>query len=276
MTVPTDSLTTVSTDSFTDVTYKVEDGLAWITINRPERYNAFRARTVDELILCFKKAWVSDEVGVICLTGAGDKAFCAGGDQKQRMETGDYGPSMTGLFEIEALHRVIRDVPKPVIAAVNGVAIGGGHVLHVIADLTIAADTATFGQNGPRVGSFDAGLGTAYLARVIGEKRAREMWFMLRRLTAQEALEWGLVNKVVPAAELYDEVRRWAAVMNSYSPTALKVLKQSFNADTEQFISVGNMAYTTLKLFGETEEAREGIAAFNEKRQPDFSRFRGN
>jgi 2-ketocyclohexanecarboxyl-CoA hydrolase len=263
-------------DAFTDVTYEVEDGLAWITINRPERYNAFRARTVDELVLSFKRAWASDEVGTICLTGAGEKAFCSGGDQKQRMETGDYGPSVSGLFEVEALHRVIRDVPKPVIAAVNGIAIGGGHVLHVLADLTIAADTATFGQNGPRVGSFDAGLGSGYLARVVGEKRAREIWFMLRRLSAQEAMDWGLVNKVVPAASLKDEVRAWAKTMNSYSPTALKVLKQSFNSDTEHFISIGNMAYTTLKLFGETDESKEGITAFNEKRNPDFSAYRGN
>jgi len=263
-------------DEFTDVIYEVENGLAWIIINRPDRYNAFRARTIDELVLAFKRAWADNSVGTICLTGAGDKAYCAGGDQKQRMETGDYGPSISGLFEIEALHRVIRDVPKPVIAAVNGIAIGGGHVLHVLADLTIAADTATFGQNGPRVGSFDAGLGTGYLARVVGEKRARELWFMLRRLTAQEALEWGLVNKVVPAAELKDEVRKWAATMNTYSPTALKVLKQSFNTDTEHFVSLGNLAVTTLKLFGETAEAQEGITAFNEKRPPDFSQYRSD
>jgi 2-ketocyclohexanecarboxyl-CoA hydrolase len=263
-------------DSFTDIKYEVENGLAWITINRPERYNAFRAQTVDELVMAFKLAWGSDEVGAVCLTGAGEKAFCSGGDQKQRMETGDYGPSQSGLFEVEALHRVIRDVPKPVIAAVNGIAIGGGHVLHVLADLTIAADTATFGQNGPRVGSFDAGLGSGYLARVVGEKRAREIWFMLRRLSAQEALEWGLVNKVVPADKLHDEVRAWADQMLQYSPTALKVLKQSFNTDTEHMISIGNMAYTTLKMFGETEESQEGIKAFNEKRQPDFSAYRGN
>ncbi|HXO11658.1 MAG TPA: enoyl-CoA hydratase-related protein, partial [Mycobacterium sp.] len=160
---------------FTDISYEVDSGLAWITINRPERYNAFRARTLDELIRAFKMAWGSSEVGVICLTGAGEKAFCTGGDQKQRAETGDYGPSETGLFEVDTLHRVIRDVPKPVIAAVNGFAIGGGHVLHVLCDLTIATETAVFGQNGPRVGSFDAGFGTGYLARVVGEKRAREI-----------------------------------------------------------------------------------------------------
>jgi naphthoate synthase len=262
-------------DDFTDVTYEVDEGLAWITINRPERYNAFRARTVDELVKSFKTAWASDEVGVICLTGAGDKAFCAGGDQKQRAETGDYGPSDTGLFEVDALHRVIRDTPKPVIAAVNGLAIGGGHVLHVLCDLTITADTAQFGQNGPRVGSFDAGMGSGYLARVIGEKRTRELWFMLRRLTAQEALEWGLVNKVVPADQLRAEVRAWADQMLKFSPTALKVLKQSLNTDTEHFMGIGSMAYTTLKMFGETAEAQEGIAAFNDKREPDFSKYRG-
>ena len=206
---------------FTDITYQVEGGLATITINRPERYNAFRAQTVDELVLAFKRAWGSPDVGVIALTGAGDKAFCSGGDQKQRAETGDYGPSHSGLFEIEALHRVMRDVPKPVIAAVNGLAIGGGHVLHVLADLTIAADTATFGQNGPRVGSFDAGMGSGYLARVVGEKRAREIWFMLRRLSAQEALDWGLVNKVVPADQLTAEVRAWADHMLQFSPTSI-------------------------------------------------------
>jgi 2-ketocyclohexanecarboxyl-CoA hydrolase len=259
---------------FTDVTYEVDEGLAWITINRPERYNAFRARTVDELVMAFKRAWASDEVGVVALTGAGDKAFCAGGDQKQRMETGDYGPSQSGLFEVDALHRVIRDTPKPVIAAVNGLAIGGGHVLHVLCDLTIAADTAQFGQNGPRVGSFDAGMGSGYLARVIGEKRTRELWFMLRRLTAAEALDWGLVNKVVPAVELRAEVKAWADQMMQFSPTALKVLKQSLNTDTEHFMAIGSMAYTTLKLFGSTPEAEEGIRAFNEKRQPDFSKYR--
>jgi naphthoate synthase len=261
-------------EEFTDVLYEVENGLAWITINRADRFNAFRAQTVDELVFAFKLAWADDEVGVIALTGAGEKAFCAGGDQKQRMETGDYGPSETGLFEVEALHRVIRDVPKPVVAAVNGIAIGGGHVLHVLTDLTIAADTATFGQNGPKVGSFDAGLGSSYLARVVGEKRAREIWFMLRRLSAEEALDWGLVNRVVPAADLKAEVRKYADTMMAYSPTALKVLKQSFNTDTEHMISIGNMAYTTLKLFGESEEAKEGITAFNEKRQPDFGSYR--
>jgi 2-ketocyclohexanecarboxyl-CoA hydrolase len=261
---------------FGDITYEVENGLAWITINRPERYNSFRAQTVDELILAFKLAWGSDEVGAIALTGAGDKAFCTGGDQKQRAETGDYGPSESGLFEVESLHRVIRDVPKPVIAAVNGFAIGGGHVLHMLCDLTIASDNAIFGQNGPRVGSFDAGFGTGYMARIIGEKRAREIWFLCRKYTAEQAENWGLINKVVPLERLHDEVREWADEILNLSPTSLKVLKQSFNTDTEHFAAIGQMAYTSLRMFGESPEAQEGIAAFNEKRQPDFSPYRGN
>ena len=263
-------------DQLTDVTYEVDHGLAWITINRPERYNSFRARTVDELVRCFKRAWSSDEVGVICLTGAGEKAFCTGGDQKQRMETGDYGPSDSGLFELDTLHRVIRDVPKPVIAAVNGFAIGGGHVLHVLCDLTIAADTARFGQNGPRVGSYDAGFGTGYLARVVGEKRAREIWFLCRQYSAEQAEAWGLVNKIVPADQLKAEVRSWADEILRLSPTALKVLKQSMNTDTEHFAAIGQMAFSSLKLFEDSAEAKEGITAFNEKRAPDFSAYRRN
>jgi naphthoate synthase len=261
---------------FGDITYEVDNGLAWITINRPERYNSFRAQTVDELILAFKLAWGSDEVGAIALTGAGDKAFCTGGDQKQRAETGDYGPSESGLFEVESLHRVIRDVPKPVIAAVNGFAIGGGHVLHMLCDLTIASDNAIFGQNGPRVGSFDAGFGTGYMARIIGEKRAREIWFLCRKYTAEQAENWGLINKVVPLERLHDEVREWADEILNLSPTSLKVLKQSFNTDTEHFAAIGQMAYTSLRMFGDSPEAKEGITAFNEKRQPDFSPYRGN
>lgn len=261
-------------DQLTDVTYETDNGLAWITINRPERYNAFRGRTVDELIRCFKAAWVDSEVGVVALTGAGEKAFCAGGDQKQQQETGDYGPTETGLFEVEYLHRLIREIPKPVIAAVNGVAIGGGHVLHVICDLTLAADHAKFGQAGPRVGSFDAGFGSAYLARIIGEKRAREIWYCCRQYSAQTMYDWGLVNAVVPYAELRAEVRRWADDMLDKSPTALKVLKHSFNADSESIAGIGTMAFDTLDLFVKTTEAREGVAAFVEKRKPDFAQYR--
>ena len=260
--------------ALTDAAYEVERGLAWITINRPERYNAFRAHTVDELIACFKAAWADATVGVVVLTGAGDKAFCAGGDQKQREETGDYGPSESGLFEIETLHRVIRDIPKPVIAAVNGIAIGGGHVLHVLCDLTIAAEHARFGQAGPRVGSFDAGFGSAYLARILGDKRAREVWYLCRQYDAATMLSWGLVNAVVPGSELRTEVRRWADEILAKSPTALRFLKHSFNADSESIAGIGTLAFAGLDLFLETPEAREGIEAFAAKRQPDFSKHR--
>jgi 2-ketocyclohexanecarboxyl-CoA hydrolase len=261
-------------EELTDVRYEVEDGLAWIAIDRPERMNAFRARTVDELIRCFKQAWASPDAGVVCLTGTGDRAFCTGGDQKQRAETGDYGPSESGLFEVEYLHRLIRDIPKPVIAAVNGYAIGGGHVLHVLCDLTIASQSAVFGQTGPRVGSFDAGFGSAYLARVVGEKRAREIWFLCRRYDAETAERWGLVNRVVPADKLRDEVRRWADEILALSPTALRFLKQSFNADSEAIAGLGQLAFSGLGLFTGTDEAAEGVAAFTEKRPPDFAPYR--
>src|SRR5437868_1264650 len=200
-------------DEYTDVVYAVEDSgspaaaVAIVTINRPERYNAFRGRTIDELVDSFRRAWADKRVRSVILTGAGDRAFCAGGDQKQRAETGDYGPTEHGIFQVEYLHRLIRDIPKPVIAAVNGLAIGGGHVLHVLCDISIAADTARFGQAGPRVGSWDAGYGTAYLARVVGEKRAREIWYFTRQYDAETAERWGLVNKVVPPERLLDEAR---------------------------------------------------------------------
>src|SRR5439155_6309856 len=177
-------------------------------------------------------------------------------------------------FEVEFLHRLLRDVPKPVIAAVNGYAIGGGHVLHLLCDLTIAAEGAQFGQTGPRVGSFDAGFGTGYLARVVGEKRAREIWFLCRRYDAETAERWGLVNKVVPASELRDEVRRWADEMLALSPTALRFLKQSFNADSEHLAGIGQLAFSGLGAFLESDEAQEGVRAFAEKRQPDFSPYR--
>jgi 2-ketocyclohexanecarboxyl-CoA hydrolase len=258
----------------TDVRYEEEEGLAWITIDRPERLNAFTAHTVDELIRCFKRAWAAPEVGVVALTGAGDRAFCVGGDQKQREQTGDYGPSENQLFEIESLHRLIREIPKPVIAAVNGLAIGGGHVLHVICDLSIAASHARFGQAGPRVGSFDAGFGTGYLARIVGEKRAREIWFLCRQYDAQEAERWGLVNRVVDAAELCPEVRRYADEILALSPTALRFLKQSFNLESEQLAGQAALAFSGLHEFADSPEAEEGLRAFNEKRRPDFARFR--
>jgi naphthoate synthase len=257
-----------------DVLYDTSDGIATITINRPEVYNAFRAQTVDELIVCLKKAWADRSVGVVILTGTGDKAFCTGGDQKQRAQTGDYGPSVHGLFEIDALHRLIRDIPKPVIAAVNGFAIGGGHVLHVVCDLTIASESARFGQTGPRVGSFDAGFGSAYLARIVGEKRAREIWYLCRQYTAEQALDWGLVNAVVPPDKLMDEARAWAKEILAKSPTAIRFLKHSFNADSESIAGIGTLAWDGLDLFVRTDEAAEGVRAFGEKRDPDFGPYR--
>ncbi|WP_395654149.1 enoyl-CoA hydratase-related protein [Phycicoccus elongatus] len=256
---------------FEDITYVVEDSAAIVTINRPERYNAFRAQTVEELIKAFRLAWADGQVQSVILTGAGEKAFCTGGDVKQRAETGDYGPSESGMFEIGALHKVIRDTPKPVIAAVNGVAVGGGHVLHVLCDVSIASETARFGQAGPKVGSFDAGFGTAYLARVVGEKKAREIWFWCRMYSAQEALAMNLVNKVVPAADLMTEARAWAAEVATKSPTAIRFLKQSFNADTDHQAGLSNLAMSALDLFTASPEGLEGAAAFAEKRTPDFN-----
>jgi dihydroxynaphthoic acid synthetase len=264
----------MTSSELSDVVYEVVNGVAWITINRPERYNAFRARTVDDLIAAFKRAWADTGVGAIVLTGAGEKAFCAGGDQKERGETGGYGEPEWGVFDIQGLHRIIREVPKPVIAAVNGYAIGGGHVLHVLCDLTVAADHARFGQTGPRVGSFDAGFGTAYLARVVGEKRARQIWFLCDQYDAETAERWGLVNEVVPLPELRALAQRWAERISALSPTALAFLKHSFNADTEAIAGIGRMAHRALDLFIQTDESREGGEAFVQKRLPDFDRFR--
>ena len=258
---------------YEDIRYEVDGTIAVITINRPARYNAFRGRTVEEMIAAFRAAWADKSVRALILTGAGDKAFCTGGDVKQRAETGDYGPTRSGMFEIEYLHKLIRDIPKPVIAAVNGLAIGGGHVLHVICDLSIASETAKFGQAGPRVGSFDAGFGTAFLARVVGEKRAREIWYLCRQYDAATAERWGLVNAVVAPEQLLAEAKSWARDIAAMSPTAIRFLKHSFNTDTEHQAGVGNMATASLELFLQTAEGQEGAAAFAEKRPPDFARY---
>jgi len=251
----------------TDVLYEQRSGTAWITINRPERRNAFRGRTVRELAACFEDAWHARDVGVVVLTGAGDKAFCSGGDQKERSESG------YEEMDVTVLHGLIRNIPKPVIAMVNGYAIGGGHVLHVVCDLSVAADTAVFGQTGPRVGSVDPGFGTAYLARVVGEKKAREIWYLCRQYTAAEALAMGLVNKVVPQAELRAEVEAWCAELLAKSPTALKLAKYSMNADSEHMHGIGALGFSALKLYYTTEEAQEGARAFLEKRPPDFRKY---
>ncbi|MGV9857745.1 enoyl-CoA hydratase-related protein [Gordonia sp. NPDC003425] len=260
---------------YEDIDYTVEGPTAIITMNRPHRYNAFRAKTVEEMINAFRRAWADPGVQAVILTGAGEKAFCTGGDVKQRAETGDYGPSESGMFEIGNLHKTIRDIPKPVIAAVNGLAIGGGHVLHVLCDLTIAADTARFGQSGPKVGSFDAGFGSAFLARIVGEKRAREIWYLCRQYDAETAERWGLVNWVVPAANLLDEAKKIAAEIAEKSPTTLRFLKQSFNADTDHQAGLSNMAMSALDLFTHSPEGLEGATAFAEKRAPQFNQYVG-
>lgn len=254
-----------------DVKFDVEGLVAVITINRPERLNSFRGRTIDELIDSFTSAWTDRRVRSVILTGAGNRAFCVGGDQKQRRQSGNYGPTRSGLFEIGRLHRLIREIPKPVIAAVNGLAIGGGHVLHVLCDVTIASQTARFGQAGPRVGSWDAGYGTAYLARVVGEKRAREIWFWCRQYDAETAMRWGLVNAVVPPDQLMAEARAWAAEVSSLSPTAIRLLKQSFNAESDAQAAVGAIAASALDLYEKTPGGMEGPRAFDEKRAPDWS-----
>src|SRR5881396_3304744 len=252
----------------TDILYEKKDGVAWITINRPEVRNAFRTKTVAELTDAFVDARWDPSIGVVVLTGAGDKAFCAGGDQKERGH-GGYARDQRPM-DVEALHSAIRHIPKPVIAMVNGFAIGGGHVLHVLCDLSIAADTAVFGQTGPRVGSVDAGHGTGYLARVVGEKKAREIWYLCRQYSAQQALEMGLVNKVVPLAQLRTEVEQWCRELLEKSPTALRLAKQSFNADTEHLAGTTELGFTALELYYGTEEAEEGRKAFLEKRAPRF------
>jgi 2-ketocyclohexanecarboxyl-CoA hydrolase len=261
---------------FEDLLYEAADGIATITINRPKVLNAFRAETVDELVEAFKAAWADRTVGVVILTGAGDRAFCVGGDQSIRTQAGYEGKrarSDIGL-DIEDVHAIIREIPKPVIAAVNGYAIGGGHVLHVLCDLSIAADTARFGQVGPRVGSVDPGFGTAYLARVVGEKRAREIWLLCRQYSAEQALAMGLVNHVVPAAHLMEEARAWAREILALSPTAIKLAKASFNADTDHIKGFSALGMSALALYYSSDEAMEGRNAFSERRPPDFARFR--
>ena len=257
--------------TYTDVIYELRERAAWITINRPKVYNAFRGQTLEELIKAFQLAANDRNVSCIVLTGAGEKAFCTGGDQSAH--SGQYdGRGVVGL-PIDEFQALIRDVPKPVIARVNGFAIGGGNVFATLCDMTIAADTAKFGQVGPKVGSVDAGWGTALLARHIGDKRAREMWFINDTYTAQQAYDMGLVNKVVPAAELDAAVKDWTDKLAQRSPTALALAKRSFNADSDSIRGIANLALHAVKMFYETPESKEGVAAFNEKRTPDFHKF---
>jgi len=257
---------------YQDILYEERDGAAWITINRPKVYNAFRARTCDELTHAIRRAGWNREIGVIVLGGAGDKAFCTGGDQSEH--EGSYGGTGTIGLPIEEVHSAIRDVPVPVIARVQGFAIGGGNVLATLCDFTIASENAVFGQVGPKVGSVDPGWGTAYLARIVGEKKAREIWYLCRRYSAQQALEMGLVNVVVAPDELDAEIRRWCAEIMERSPTAIAIAKRSFNADSEQIRAIGALGFEALALFYETEESKEGVAAFREKRRPEFRKKR--
>jgi naphthoate synthase len=254
---------------YTDIRYEVADQIATITIDREQRLNAFRGRTIEELLHAFRAAWADKNVGAVIFTGAGQKAFCVGGDQKEFIETGSYGVSANGRWEIEDLHLLIRQIPKPVIAAVNGFAIGGGNVLAAVCDIAIAAEHAKFGQVGPRVGSFDAGWGT-HLARLIGERRAREMWFFCRQYEATEVERWGLVNKVVSSEKLMDEAIAWAKEAVALSPTALNFLKCAFNLETGGLAAQSLFADAGLQLYLESDECKEGRLAFAEKRKPNF------
>ena len=258
---------------YTDIRYETADGIAKVTINRPEVRNAFRPRTLAELMDAFAAARENRYVGVVILTGAGTEAFCSGGDQRVRGDAGYVGDDGIPRLNALDLQRQIRTLPKPVIAMVAGYAIGGGHVLHLLCDLTIAADNAVFGQTGPRVGSFDAGYGATYMARVVGHKKAREIWYLCRRYTATQALDMGLVNTVVPLSRLEEETVAWCREILANSPLAIRCLKAAFNADTDGLSGLQELAGNATMLYYMSEEAQEGRNAFLEKRPPDFSRF---
>jgi naphthoate synthase len=259
---------------YEDIRYEIADGIAKITINRPELRNAFRPETVIELSDAFTRAREDTGVGVIVLTGEGPQAFCSGGDQRVRGDAG-YVEAKTGVgrFRVTDLHVQIRRTPKPVVAMVAGYAVGGGHVLHVVCDLTIAADNARFGQTGPRVGSFDGGFGASLLARQVGQKKAKEIWFLCRQYDAQQALDMGLVNTVVPLEDLEEETVAWCREMLALSPFALRLLKASFNADEDGLAGLQQLAHDANLLFYGSEEAQEGREAYRAKRPPDFGKF---
>ena len=263
---------------FEDILYEKAEGIAKVTINRPEVRNAFRPQTLAELRDAFARARDDLEVGAIILTGAGQDAFCSGGDQRIRGDDGYIGDDEVaqrgvGRLDVGDLHVQIRRTPKPVVAMVAGFAVGGGHILHLVCDLTIAADNARFGQTGPRVGSFDGGFGAALLARNVGVKRAKEIWFLCRLYTAEEALEMGLVNAVVPLAELERETVAWCREMSALSPLALRLLKASFNAAEDGLTGLQQLSHDATLLFYMTEEGQEGRNAYVEGRRPDFSKF---
>ena len=258
---------------YEDILYDTSDGIAKITINRPEVRNAFRPTTIAELSQAFTVARDDPKVGVIILTGAGDKAFCSGGDQRIRDDAGYRDAEGVNRLNVLDLQIQIRRTPKPVIAMVAGYAIGGGHVLHVVCDLTIAADNARFGQTGPRVGSFDGGYGSGLLARTVGQKKAREIWFLCEQYDARQAVEMGLVNKVVPLARLEEETVAWARKMLELSPIALRMIKASMNAVDDGLAGIQQLAGDATMLFYMSEEGQEGRDAYVQKRPPDFSRF---
>jgi naphthoate synthase len=259
---------------FTDIRYETAEGIAKITIDRPEVRNAFRPETVRELAAAFERARDDTSVGVIILTGEGPLAFCSGGDQRVRGDTGYVGKGEdVGRFDVTDLHVQMRRLPKPIVAMVAGYAVGGGHVLHVVCDLTIAADNARFGQTGPRVGSFDGGFGASLLAKQVGLKKAKEIWFLCRQYDAQQALDMGLVNTVVPLEKLEEETVAWCREMLALSPFALRLLKASFNASEDGLAGIQQLAHDTNLLFYGSDEAREGRTAYMEKRKPDYGRF---
>ena len=258
---------------FSDIEYDKAEGIAKLTINRPAVRNAFRPQTVTQLIAALIDARDDQEIGVIILTGKGERAFCSGGDQRVRGDRGYLGDDGLPRLNVLDLQRLIRSCPKPVVAMVAGYAIGGGHVLHLICDLTIAAENAIFGQTGPRVGSFDGGFGASYLARVVGQKKAREIWFLCRQYDAQQALQLGLVNTVVPLERLEAETVQWCREMLAHSPTALRLLKSAFNAELDGQAGVQELAGNATMLFYQTAEGQEGRNAYLEKRPPNFRKF---
>ena len=260
--------------AYEDIRYELAEGIAKITIARPEVRNAFRPETLVELSDALERARADTSIGVIVLTGEGPLAFCSGGDQRVRGDTGYVASgAQVGRFHVTDLHVQMRRTPKPIIAMVAGYAVGGGHVLHVVCDLSIAADNARFGQTGPRVGSFDGGYGASLLAAQVGQKKAKEIWFLCRQYSAQEGLEMGLVNTVVPLEELEEETVRWCREMLALSPFALRLLKASFNASEDGFSGIQQLAHDANLLFYASEEAREGREAYKEKRRPDFGKF---
>ncbi|GAB4434571.1 MAG: 1,4-dihydroxy-2-naphthoyl-CoA synthase [Anaerolineae bacterium] len=268
----------IEVKQYQDITYHKADGMARVAFNRPEVRNAFRPQTIHEMIEAFSDAWEDQSVGVVLLTGNGPAkdgkyAFSSGGDQRIRGEAGYVGDDGVPRLNVLTLQRIIRTMPKPVIALVAGYAIGGGHVLHVICDMTIAADNAIFGQTGPKVGSFDGGFGASYLARIVGMKKAREIWYLCRQYSAQEALEMGLVNKVVPVDQLEAEGVQWAQEILDKSPIAIRCLKAAFNADVDGQAGLQELAGNATLLFYMSEEGQEGRNAYNEKRQPDFRKY---